>query len=176
VSELDQDDFGNFSRCLTSMGWRYSSCMPRSSLTRRFVRRLRWWKLMSWSTRLLLHALSHSKKERHFRLIWVEVKLCNATSIRYFLFSNSPNSWPSERLFSISNATYNANQKKSHTDYIKLYIQVLVGLTIASRLGEHTRYITLLLSSIFQGKTLIAVHNRLFITWSRLLQSIIDYS
>ena len=48
------------SRGLTSMGWRYSSSMS----TLRFVRRLRWWKPKSWSTRLLLAPSSHSRKGR----------------------------------------------------------------------------------------------------------------
>ena len=45
------------SRCLTSMGWRYSSCMS----TPRFVLRLSWWKPKSSSTRLLLTPSSHSR-------------------------------------------------------------------------------------------------------------------
>ena len=36
------------------------------------------------------------------------------------VLTNSPNSCPSERLFSIFNATYHDDQKKSHTDYIEL--------------------------------------------------------
>ena len=39
------------------------------------------------------------------------------------VLTNSPNSYPSERLFSIFNATYNDDQKSSHTDYIELSIQ-----------------------------------------------------
>ena len=39
------------------------------------------------------------------------------------VLTNSPNLCPSERLFSIFNATYNDDQKRSHTDYIELYMQ-----------------------------------------------------
>ena len=34
-----------------------------------------------------------------------------------------PNSVPPERLFSLFNATYNDDQKKSHADYIELSMQ-----------------------------------------------------
>jgi hypothetical protein len=37
--------------------------------------------------------------------------------------TNSHNSCPPERLFSIFNATYNDDQKKSHADYIELSMQ-----------------------------------------------------
>ena len=37
--------------------------------------------------------------------------------------TNSPNSCPPERLFSIFNATYNDDQKRSHADYIELSMQ-----------------------------------------------------
>jgi hypothetical protein len=53
----------------------------------------------------------------------VEVKLCNATGIRVRVacrLNNSPNSCPSESLFTIFNVTYNDDQKLSHTDYIDL--------------------------------------------------------
>ncbi len=56
----------------------------------------------------------------HFRLIWwVEVKLCNATSIRVLraVLTNSANSCPPERLLAIFNATYNVDQKSSHANY-----------------------------------------------------------
>jgi len=36
------------------------------------------------------------------------------------VLTNSPNSCPSESLFSIFNVTYNDDQKLSHTDYIDL--------------------------------------------------------
>ncbi len=39
------------------------------------------------------------------------------------VLTNSPNSCPPERLFSIFNATYNHDQKKSHADYIELSMQ-----------------------------------------------------
>jgi hypothetical protein len=39
------------------------------------------------------------------------------------VLTNSPNSCPTERLFSIFNETYNDDQKRSHTDYIELSIQ-----------------------------------------------------
>ena len=39
------------------------------------------------------------------------------------VLTNSPNSCPPERLFSIFNATYNDDQKRSHTDYIELSMQ-----------------------------------------------------
>ena len=39
------------------------------------------------------------------------------------VLTNSPNSYPSECLFSIFNTTYNDDQNKSHTDYIDLSIQ-----------------------------------------------------
>jgi hypothetical protein len=67
-----------------------------------------------------LHQVIRGKEgyqgEGHFRLIWsMEVKLCNVT--------NSPNSCPPERLFSVFNTTYHDDQKSSHTDYIQLSIQ-----------------------------------------------------
>jgi hypothetical protein len=66
--------------------------------------------------------------EGHIRLLWlVEVKLCNTVRIHvrvlhvlHVVLTNSPNSCPPERLFSIFNATYNDDQKRSHTDYIQL--------------------------------------------------------
>jgi hypothetical protein len=39
------------------------------------------------------------------------------------VLTNSPNSCPPESPFSIFNATYNDDQKRSHTDYIELSIQ-----------------------------------------------------
>ncbi len=39
------------------------------------------------------------------------------------VLTNSPNSYPPERLFNIFNATYGDDQKNSHTDYIELSIQ-----------------------------------------------------
>ncbi len=39
------------------------------------------------------------------------------------VLTNSPNSCPSKRLFSIFNATYDDDQKKSHADYIELSMQ-----------------------------------------------------
>jgi hypothetical protein len=39
------------------------------------------------------------------------------------VLTNSPNSCPPERLFSIFNATYNDDQKSSYTDYIELSMQ-----------------------------------------------------
>ena len=39
------------------------------------------------------------------------------------VLTNSPNSCPSERLFSLFNSTYNDDQKKSHADYIELSMQ-----------------------------------------------------
>ena len=39
------------------------------------------------------------------------------------VLTNSPNSCPSERLFSIFNATYGDDQKNSHADYIELSMQ-----------------------------------------------------
>ena len=39
------------------------------------------------------------------------------------MLTNSPNSCPSESLFSIFNATYYDDQKKSHVDYIQLSMQ-----------------------------------------------------
>ena len=39
------------------------------------------------------------------------------------VLTNSPNSCPPERLFSIFNVTYNDDQKRSHTDYIELSMQ-----------------------------------------------------
>jgi hypothetical protein len=41
------------------------------------------------------------------------------------VLTSSPNSCPSERLFSIFNTTYNDDRKKSHTDYIELSMQTL---------------------------------------------------
>ena len=39
------------------------------------------------------------------------------------VLTNSPNSCPPERLFSIFNSTYDDDQKKSHADYIELSMQ-----------------------------------------------------
>ena len=39
------------------------------------------------------------------------------------VLTNSPNSCPSERLFSLFNATYNDDQKSSYADYIELSMQ-----------------------------------------------------
>ena len=39
------------------------------------------------------------------------------------VLAKSPNSCPSERLFSIFNVTYNDDQKSSYTDYIELSMQ-----------------------------------------------------
>jgi hypothetical protein len=39
------------------------------------------------------------------------------------VLTNSPNSCPAERLFSIFNATYNDDQKRSHADYIEVSMQ-----------------------------------------------------
>jgi hypothetical protein len=39
------------------------------------------------------------------------------------VLTNSPNSCPPERLFSIFNSTYDDEQKRSHSDYIELSIQ-----------------------------------------------------
>ncbi len=39
------------------------------------------------------------------------------------VLTNSPNSCPSERLFSLFNATYNDDQKSAYADYIKLSMQ-----------------------------------------------------
>jgi hypothetical protein len=39
------------------------------------------------------------------------------------VLTNSLNSCPPETLFSIFNATYDDDQKKSHTDYIELSMQ-----------------------------------------------------
>jgi hypothetical protein len=39
------------------------------------------------------------------------------------VLTNSPNSCPPERLFSIFNSTYNDDQKRSHADYIELSMQ-----------------------------------------------------
>ena len=54
----------------------------------------------------------------------------NSTTLPGFAYvlravlTNSPNSCPSERLFSLFNATYNDDQKKkSHADYIELSMQ-----------------------------------------------------
>jgi hypothetical protein len=44
--------------------------------------------------------------------------LTGFTYVLRAVLTNSPNSCPSEWLFSIFNATYDDDQKKSHTDYI----------------------------------------------------------
>ena len=46
--------------------------------------------------------------------------LSGFTYVLRAVLTNSPNSCPSERLFSIFNTTYNDDQKRSHTDYIEL--------------------------------------------------------
>ena len=45
------------------------------------------------------------------------------TYVLYAVLTNLPNSCPPESLFSIFNATYDDDQKKSHTDYIELSMQ-----------------------------------------------------
>ncbi len=57
---------------------------------------------------------------------WWKSNCATLTGFTYVLravLTNSPNSCPSERFFSIFNATYDDDQKKSHTDYIELSIQ-----------------------------------------------------
>ncbi len=55
--------WGTRARCLTSMGWRYSSSMS----TQRFVCRLKRWKPHSCGTRIWLTPSSHSRKGRIVR-------------------------------------------------------------------------------------------------------------
>ena len=43
------------------------------------------------------------------------------------VLTNSPNSCPPDRLFSIFNATYDDDQKRSHGDYIQLWVRGLGG-------------------------------------------------
>ena len=43
--------------------------------------------------------------------------------VLHAVLTNSPSACPPEGLFRIFNATYNDDQKKSHTDYIQLSIQ-----------------------------------------------------
>ena len=45
------------------------------------------------------------------------------TYVLHTVLTNSPKSCPPERLFSIFNATYNDDQKKSYADYIELPMQ-----------------------------------------------------
>ena len=51
------------------------------------------------------------------------VTLPGFTYVFRVVLTNSPNSWPSECLFSIFNETYNDDQKSSHTDYIDVSMQ-----------------------------------------------------
>jgi hypothetical protein len=59
----------------------------------------------------------------------IEVMKTNCATLPAFAYvlravlTNSPNSCPPERLFSIFNSTYNDDQKKSHADYIQLSMQ-----------------------------------------------------
>ena len=57
---------------------------------------------------------------------WWKSNCATLSGFTYVLrevLTNSPNSFPSQRLFSLFNATYNDDQKKSHADYIELSIQ-----------------------------------------------------
>ena len=57
---------------------------------------------------------------------WWKSNCETLTGFAYVLrvvLTNSPNSCPPERLFSLFNATYDDDQKRSHTDYIELSIQ-----------------------------------------------------
>ena len=49
--------------------------------------------------------------------------LSGFTYVLCAVVTNSPNSCPSECLFTIFNTTYNDDQKRSHTDYIELSMQ-----------------------------------------------------
>jgi hypothetical protein len=51
------------------------------------------------------------------------VTLSGFTYVLRTVLTNSPNSYPPERIFSIFNSTYDDDQKKSHTDYIELSMQ-----------------------------------------------------
>jgi hypothetical protein len=57
---------------------------------------------------------------------WWKSNCATLTGFTYVLravLTNSPNSCPSECLFSIFNSTYNDDQKRSHADYIELSMQ-----------------------------------------------------
>ena len=57
---------------------------------------------------------------------WWKSNCATLSGFAYVLcvvLTNSPNSCPPERLFSIFNSTYNDDQKRSHTDYIELSMQ-----------------------------------------------------
>ncbi len=49
--------------------------------------------------------------------------LSGFTYVLCAVLTNSPNSYPTERFFSLFNTTYDDDQKRSHTDYIELSIQ-----------------------------------------------------
>ena len=51
------------------------------------------------------------------------VTLSGFTYVLRAVLTNSPNSCPPERLFSLFNATYNDDQKSSYADYIELSMQ-----------------------------------------------------
>ena len=58
---------------------------------------------------------------------WWKLNCATLPGFTYVLcavLTNSPNSCPSERLFSIFNATYDDDQKKSHADNIQLSMQL----------------------------------------------------
>ncbi len=111
------------SRCLTSMGWRYFSSMS----TLRLVFRLRWWKPKSRSTRLLRTPSRHSRKGMIARGRTLSTYLIGGSQTvqRYqhshfmlrAVLTNSPNSCPPDRLFSIFNTTYNDDR------HCKLYLR-----------------------------------------------------
>jgi hypothetical protein len=58
---------------------------------------------------------------------WKSNSATQATRINFHVLravlTNSPNSCPPERLFSIFNASYNDDQKRSYADYIELSMQ-----------------------------------------------------
>ena len=68
-----------------------------------------------------------SKRKDTFDLSgWWKSNCATLSGFTYVLravLTNSPNSCPPERLFSIFNSTYNDDQKRSHADYIELSMQ-----------------------------------------------------
>jgi hypothetical protein len=86
---------------------------------------------MSWSTRSRSSDIDRLKIFKFYKhpeiRDQIEVMKGSQTVQRYrdsrtccIVLTNSPNSCPTESLFSIFNTTYNDDQKSFHTDYIEL--------------------------------------------------------
>ena len=103
---LDQDDF--------------------SKLASRGLKPLYVKKLERWCGALRERRKDSKGKDTFDLSDWWKSNCATLPGFAYVLravLTNSPNSCPPERLFSIFNATYGDDQKNSHADYIELSMQ-----------------------------------------------------